>query len=138
MEEKIPEAITGAYVLKLEDLIHSINIQKEKEKMQIAVIHEKETILQNMATMARDWQKIFSKADHDKNEVVLQSVRKIPTWDEILLSSDISTKRVLVNKLIQYIDITREKLVIHFNISLDENLPKSQITGNEMVSKQRL
>ena len=123
MEEHIPDAMTGTYPLTLEDLVRNIDMQKSKKQKQLAVVQEKEMILQNTAVTAKDWEDIRSR---------------IPTWREMFLHADTPTKRVLVNKLIERIDITREKLVVRFKISLDEFLPKSRITGNGVVSEQRL
>ena len=123
MEEHIPDAMTGTYPLTLEDLVRNIDMQKSKKQKQLAVVQEKEMILQNTAVTAKDWEDIRSR---------------IPTWREMFLHADTPTKRVLVNKLIERIDITREKLDVRFKISLDEFLPKSRITGNGVVSEQRL
>ncbi len=123
MEEHIPDAMTGTYPLTLEDLVRSIDIQKSKKQKQLAVVQEKEIILQNTAVTAKDWEDIRSN---------------IPTWREMFLHADTPTKRVLVNKLIERIDITRERLVVRFKISLGEFLPKSRITGNGVVPEQRL
>ena len=123
MEEHIPDAMTGTYPLTLEDLVRNTDMHKTKKQKQLAVVQEKEMILQNTAVTAKDWEDIRSR---------------IPTWREMFLHADTPTKRVLVNKLIERIDITREKLVVRFKISLDEFLPKSRITGNGVVSEQRL
>jgi len=118
MEEHIPDAMTGEYPLKLQDLVRNIDIQKEKEKKQMGFVQEKETALQNTSVTAKDWEDIR---------------HKIPTWREMFLHTDTPTKRVLVNKLIERIDITKERMVVHFKISLEEFLPQSRITGNEVV-----
>ncbi len=123
MEEHIPDAMTGEYPLTLEDLVRNIDTQKDKEQKQLAVVQEKETALQNTVVIAKDWEDIKSK---------------IPTWREMFLHADTPTKRVLVNKLIERIDITREKLTIRFKISLGEFLPQSRMSNNGVVPQQRL
>lgn len=123
MEEHIPDAMTGEYPLTLEDLVRNIDTQKDKEQKQLAVVQEKETALQNTVVTAKDWEDIKSK---------------IPTWREMFLHADTPTKRVLVNKLIERIDITREKLTIRFKISLEEFLPQSRMSNNGVVPQQRL
>ncbi len=120
MEEHIPDAMTGEYPLTLEDLVRNIDTQKDKEQKQLAVVQEKETALQNTAVTAKDWEDIKGK---------------IPTWREMFLHADTPTKRVMVNKLIERIDITREKLTIRFKISLEEFLPKSRMGLNKVVSE---
>lgn len=138
MEEKIPEAITGEYILGLEDLVRNIHTQREREQRQIIVVQEKETQLQNSSLIIKKWQKIFSETQEDRHTDKSQSIKNVPTWREIFLSADTATKRVLVNKLLERIDITKEMLVMRFQISLNEFLPKSQITEYKVVPKQRL
>lgn len=123
MEDHIPDAMTGTYPLTLEDLVRNIDMKKEKEKKQMAVVQEKETMLNNTTVTAKDWEEIR---------------KKIPTWREMFLHADTSTKRVLVNKLVERINLTREQVIIRFKISLGEFLPKSRITGNGVVPEQRL
>ena len=123
MEEHIPEAMTGGYTLSLDKLSLLIDKKTEQEKQQIDAIREKEVILQNTAVTAKDWEDIR---------------KKIPTWREMFLHADTSTKRVLVNKLIERIDITREKLTVRFKISLEGCLPQSRIADNGVVPEQRL
>lgn len=120
MEEYIPKAIIGEYTLSVEKLDRFIDKKTEQEKKQISVVKEKETILQNTTVTAKDWEDIR---------------HQIPTWREMFLHADTATKRVLVNKLIERIDITKERLVVRFKISLDEFLPQSRISNNEVVSK---
>lgn len=123
MEEHIPDAMTGEYPLKLEDLVRNIDTQRERERKQMEIVKEKEIVLQNTSVTAKDWENIR---------------HKIPTWRDMFLHTDTPTKRVLVNKLIERIDITKERLVVHFKISLEEFLPQSRITNNGVVQKQRV
>lgn len=123
MEEHIPDAMTGEYPLSLDDLVRNINTQKEKEQKQLTVVQQKEVDLQNSIVTSSDWEEIKSN---------------IPSWREIFLHADTPTKRVLVNKLIERIDITRERMVVRFKISLDEFLPKSRMNDNHLVPEQRL
>ena len=110
--------MSGEYPLTLRDLVRIIDTQKEKEKKQMEIIKEKETILLNTAVAAKHREDIQ---------------HQIPTWREMFLHADTATKRVLVNKLIERIDITKERLVVRFKISLDEFLPQSRISNNEVV-----
>lgn len=123
MEEHIPEAMTGECPLKLEDLVRNIDIQKEKERVQLTIVQEKETVLQNTSVSVKNWEKVKCR---------------IPTWREVFLDADRSVKRVLVNKLIERIDITRELVIIYFKISPGEFLPKSRIIHNKVVPEQGL
>lgn len=123
LEDKIPEAMTGIYVLSLEDLVHNIEKQKENEKEQAALVKQLEAELQDSPAPADDWKNLQDK---------------IPTWQEIFLNADTPTKRVLVNKLIERIEITADKVVVRFKINLEEFLNQSRMTDNESVQKQRI
>lgn len=123
MEEHIPDAMTGEYPLTLDDLVRNIDTRWEKEQKQLAVVQQKETDLQNSTVTSGDWEHIKSS---------------IPTWHELFLYADTATKRVLVNKLIERIEITKERIVVHFKISLDEFLPQYRMDDNGVVPRQRL
>jgi hypothetical protein len=104
MESNIPNAMLGEYPLSLEDLVSLINrhktqleerqerIQQEEEKMKKAIVHAK-------ACQA--------------------CMQQIPTWREVFMNADTATKRVLVNKLIERIDIRKDDMVIRFRVNLD-------------------
>lgn len=123
MEEHIPDAITGEYPLTLEDLARNIDTQKNKEQEQITVVRQKEADLQNSTVTSGDREYIKTN---------------IPTWKDLFLHADTPTKRVLINKLIERIDITGERIVIRFKICLDEFLPQSRMNDNGVVPKQGL
>lgn len=123
LEEHIPDAMTGDYALSLEDLVRNINTQKDREREQQITIAQQELDLQNS-----------SIAENSRNPLM----NKIPTWREIFLHADTTAKRVLVNKLIERIDITRERIVIRFKISRENLLPKSRMNDDRVVPEQRL
>ncbi len=123
MEEHIPDAITGDYALSLEDLVHNINKHKQREQDQVRVVQQKKIDLQNSTVKSNDRKDL-------KN--------KIPTWRNLFLSADIPTKRVLVNKLIERINIFKEQIVIYFKIPLDDFPPHPRMDSNEVVPQQRL
>lgn len=123
LEEHIPDAMTGDYALSLEDLVRNINTQKDRERKQQITIAQEELDLQNSSIASKNRNPIMSK---------------IPTWREIFLHADTPAKRVLVNKLIERIDITRERIVIRFKISLEDLLPQSRMNDNEVVPEQRV
>ena len=118
MEDKIPEAMMGAYALSLEDLVHNIDKQKGNEQKQAELVKQLEEELQNFSVSIDDWKNLQDK---------------IPTWQEIFLNADTPTKRVLVNKLIERIDITENKVVIRFKINLEDFLNQPRMTNNESV-----
>lgn len=120
MESKIPEAMTGDYPLSLEELVSLINEQKEQEKLQLEIIHQKEEDITNTSISVKDW----------------KDVRKnIPTWQDIFMNADTATKRVLVNKLIERIDVKKEIIIIRFKINLNNFFQQSRISNGFGVSE---
>ena len=95
MEDKIPEAMQGDYALSLDELMNVIRKQKEKYEELSAVILEKEESLQESSVSYQDWDDIR---------------KNIPTWQAVFLNADASTKRVLVNKLIDKIYVKKMRL----------------------------
>lgn len=123
LEDKLPEAMTGTYILSLEDLVHNIEKQKSNEKKQEEVVNHINMELQNTSVSMNDWESLRNK---------------IPTWQEIFLTADTPTKRVLVNKLIERIDITKEEIKIRFKINLDFFLTQPRMDNNGVVQEQRI
>ncbi len=121
IEEHIPDAMTGQYILSLKDLAHTIKNQKAKEQKQITMIEQKIASIQNTTLSAEDWQNIKDK---------------IPTWRELFFRADTPTKRVLVNKLIERIDITREQIAVRLRVSPGNLMPQSRMTGDGVVPQQ--
>lgn len=97
MEEKIPLAMQGEYLLSMEELVLLIKKQK--------------------ASYEQKKQMIESKEDNDERDTLRKS---IPTWQDVFLNADSATKRVLVNKLIDRIDVTKEEVIIKFKINLSD------------------
>lgn len=118
LEDELPKAMKGNYPLSLEDLVHNIEKQKSNETQQSDIVEQLELELQNTSVSIDDWETLRSK---------------IPTWQEIFLNADTPTKRVLVNKLIERIEITENKVVIRFKINLDNFLIQPRMTINESV-----
>ncbi|MBQ7955664.1 MAG: recombinase family protein [Lachnospiraceae bacterium] len=123
MEDKIPEAITGEYALTIDELKRQIDRYKEKEYEQEQLILQKKEELQNAIISIADWEEVKTN---------------IPTWHDMLLNADNTTKRVLVNKLIERIDITDETVVIRFKINLNDFFPQTRISDGFEVQKPRL
>lgn len=113
MEGNIPNAMTGDYPLSLEELAGIIRKHKELEKEQQKVVKEKETELETMKVSMDDWESIRSK---------------IPTWQDVFWNADTTTKRVLVDKLIERIDITKTNINIRFKINLNDFFTLPRIT----------
>ena len=118
MEENIPNAMTGDYPLSLEELVGIIRKHKELEKQQQKVVKEKEAELETMKVSMDDWESIRSK---------------IPTWQDVFWNADTTTKRVLVDKLIERIDITKTNVNIRFKINLNDFFTLPRITDHHDV-----
>lgn len=104
MEENIPQAMTGEYPLSLEDLVRLIDKQKDMYRKQQEIIKQKEKKMENMDVSITEW-------DYLK--------KQIPTWQQVFLEADAHTKRVLVDKLIERIDVKEEQITIRFRIRLE-------------------
>lgn len=120
LNDAIPKAITGTYPLPLEDLAKNIERQKDKAAKQKAVVDELEINIKNLSVSQEDWENLY---------------HNLPTWQDIFMNADVATKRVLVNKLIERIDITDDTVVIHFKVDLDHFCSHPRETINERVQK---
>ena len=101
MEENIPQAITGEYLLALEDLVRLINKQKETYSKQQEIIKQKEDRIKNMDMSIFGWG---------------SQREQISTWQQVFMEADTHTKRVLINKLIERIDLVEGQIAIRFRI----------------------
>ena len=113
MESNIPNAMTGEYPLSLEELAGIIRKHRELEKKQKKLVEAKKAELDAMKVSMDDWENIRTK---------------IPTWQDVFWSADTTTKRVLVNKLIERIDITKDNINIRFKINLNDFFTLPRIT----------
>lgn len=107
MKSKIPEVITGNYALTIEELMSAVRTHEKQEQEQQNKIKQIKTELEHASVSVKEWEEVHSK---------------LPTWKEIFQNTDVSRKRVLVNKLIARIDIRKDKINIRFKIHLDEFL----------------
>ena len=123
LNDAIPKVITGTYPLPLEDLAKNIERQKDKAAKQKAVVDELEINIKNLSVSQEDWENLY---------------HNLPTWQDIFMNADVATKRVLVNKLIERIDITDDTVVIHFKVDLDHFCSHPRETINERVSQSGL
>lgn len=122
MESKIPDAMTGDYPLSLEELVSIIKNHKEQAQQQQEVITEKELELKNTSVSLNEWEDIRNK---------------IPTWQDVFLNADVATKRVLVNKLVERIDVKKTEVVIRFKINLNDFIPQPRICGDSPTTPYR-
>ena len=123
MESNIPNAMTGDYPLSLEELAGIIRKHRELEKKHRGRVEAKKAELDAMKVSMDDWESIRTR---------------IPTWQDVFWNADTSTKRVLVNKLIERIDITKTNINIRFKINLNDFFTLPRITDYHDVPEQRL
>lgn len=123
MESNIPNAMTGDYPLSLEELAGIIRKHRELEKKHRSRVEAKKAELDAMKVSMDDWESIRTR---------------IPTWQDVFWNADTSTKRVLVNKLIERIDITKTNINIRFKINLNDFFTLPRITDYHDVPEQRL
>ena len=112
-ENNIPNAMTGDYPLSLEELAGIIRKHKELEQKHKRIVEERKAELDAMKVSMDDWENIRNK---------------IPTWQDVFWNADTTTKRVLVNKLIERIDITKDSVNIRFKINLNDFFTLPRIT----------
>ena len=44
---------------------------------------------------------------------------RIPTWQDVFLHADTMTKRVLVNKLVERIDVNKTEVIVRFKVTVN-------------------
>lgn len=120
MESNIPNAMTGTYPLSLEELAGLLQKQREVFRDQQDVVAEKEREVNENSVTQTKW---------------LNLRQEIPTWQMIFFASDPSAKRVLVNRFIECIEVTKERMVVRFKVNLEEFLPCSRMSGDCVVSE---
>ena len=118
MESNVPNAMLGEYPLSLEELVSIIKKHKEQLEAQQEVVKQKELEFKNSSVNADDWKMLREQ---------------IPTWQDVFLNADTATKRVLVNKLIERIDVKKDEVVIRFKINLNNFLQQPRMSGDHGV-----
>lgn len=102
MEGKIPDAVAGECAFTAEELAEAVRSQRKK-------VLEQELVVQRIQER-RNRQKI--------NTENREEIRKaIPAWKQIFHTADSDTKRVLVQKIVERIQVTREQIRIRFKFS---------------------
>lgn len=120
LEDNIANAITGEYPLTLDQLVAIINKHKQQAENQEEIIRQKELELKTASVSMNEW--------NDLRE-------KIPTWQDVFLNADTPTKRVLVNRLVDKIDIKRDEIVVRFKINLNDFFVQPRMSGDFGVQK---
>lgn len=102
MEGKIPDAVAGECAFTAEELAEAVRSQRKK-------VLEQKLVVQRIQER-RNRQKL-----HTENQ---EEIRKaIPAWKQIFHTADSDTKRVLVQKIVERIQVTREQIRIRFKFS---------------------
>ena len=103
------------YLMSVEELMPLIRRKKEVYQEKLELIKAKEDDLKNTSVSYEEWDDIR---------------KSIPTWQEVFLNADKETKRVLVNKLIERIEVKKDEVVVKFKIDLREFVAQPRITDD--------
>lgn len=105
MENSIPDALTGDYALTLEELARVIRKHQKREEQLRIHLREQEKKLKDADAAREEWDRFRER---------------MPTWKKIFEETDMDTKRVLINTLIERIDVTNEQITVRFKVPLSE------------------
>ena len=103
MEEHMPEAMTGNYVLTIEELAHAI----KKHKANLQETEQKIQVIQDQIDSINISHK---EMDDIKNN--------IPKWKEIFMGTDKHTQRVIINKIVDKVIMKKDAIHIIYKIKL--------------------
>lgn len=108
MESHVPSAMTGDDAFTEEELVSLIRKYRKKEEELQMIVLEREERLKSMD---------LTTGEKEKLE------KGLPTWQQIFWEMDPDAKRVLIQKMIEKVEVTRERVVIYFRIGLAEFQP---------------
>ena len=124
MKSHLPEAMTGNYPLSVEIIADTIKQFEEKKKSQTKELELLTEQYESMQVNDKDWDELC---------------KSIPTWVDVFNNADKQTKRVLINKLVDKIIITNEKITVKFKINLEyPQQLQPRMSEHDMVPKQTL
>lgn len=115
LQDNVSLALVGESVFSAEELKELIKTQKQKFDEQKSRYDQLEDEINQSNVSYKDWTEIR---------------KNIPTWQEVFLEADTARKRALVNKLIDRIDVTKEKIVIKFKIDIEESMFQPRISDD--------
>lgn len=104
MESHIPAAMAGDYAFTIEELAEALRNHRKKWEEQKKAVQEKEERLKKMEMTKEKWEK---------------AKKTIPTWQQIFQGMDRDTKRVVVPKLVERIQVTQEQIVVRFLVYIN-------------------
>lgn len=122
MESHIPEAMSGTYPIDFDYLMSLIKKKQSQKKEQEELINQRQQEIDNMKLSNDEWNSL--KKD-------------MRNWGDVFLNADNASKRVMINKIIQRIDVTNENIKIVFKIR-DKNDFLYRMSEHHGVSKQGL
>ena len=96
--------MTGNYPLSLDTLSDTIKMFEDKQKEKLKEVAILRQHYDNMEVNNKDFDELY---------------KIIPTWEKVFNEADKQTKRVLINKIVDKIIITNEKINVKFKIKLD-------------------
>lgn len=107
MEGKIPDAITGECGFTAEELAEAVRSQRNK-------------VLEQEQAVQRSRER---RSKLEENAEKREEIRKaIPPWKQIFQEADSDTKRILVQRLVERIQVMREQIRIRFKELSGKNL----------------
>ncbi len=121
LKDNLPKVLRGE--LKLPPELFYEQIEEKERKKQLT-----EEEIKNLKE---------EKEKENQEDIALeQFIARIPTWKDAFSKSEVSAKRMIIDKLVSRIDIKEEEVFIHFKINLDEFLSRKTIYKS--VPKQGL
>lgn len=111
LREHIPEAIAGTYPLPLSELAHALQQKTERDSMLEAALQKTEKSLEELQ---KDISFFSDPRTSGPGSSVREAVPSLPAWPQLLEQSSPETKRVLTNRLIERVEVTKEQIIIRF------------------------
>lgn len=108
-EEKLPLVLRGDIKIPVEDYYKYIEKEKEKQEKILEEIEELQSELNN-------WEEV------DDN--LSKLMKEIPSWKDLFVKADMPTKRMIINKLIDRIDVWDNELKISVKINVESVLSR--------------
>lgn len=109
MQEHIPDAMSGAYPLTVTELADAIRQHTEKKELL-----EKELSARSDALKKFDAEIAVPAAFSQNSQ---KEISPPLTWARVFENTSAETKRVLVNRLLERVEIAKEQLIIRFRSS---------------------
>ena len=103
MEEHIPEAMTGEYVLSIEQLANAIQKHKNNQT--------------NIEKKINDIKEQMDVINISKNNIK-ELKTNIPQWQDVFMGTDKEIKRILINKIVDKILIKKDEVHIIYKIKV--------------------